>query len=157
MNTYIKTVIKPIKPIIGLSTAIRLLDHSRLPDITQGHPKRRNCLIWFLPWNNDQSYSGIATDPHWTVTIHNDITVDQATKESLPPPSHAPLFNPKTLWSPNLPPMDSEHTIKGEIRCKMDLGYVWYDNELECSFWSKKAQIDGLFSWLFLADSIKTL
>ena len=39
----------------------------------------------------------------------------------------------------------------------MDLGYVWYDNELECLFWSKKAQIDGFFSWLFLADSIKTL
>ena len=47
--------------------------------------------------------------------------------------------------------------FKGEIRCKMDLGYVWYDNELECLFWSKKAHIDAFFRWLFLADSIKTL
>jgi hypothetical protein len=38
----------------------------------------------------------------------------------------------------------------------MDFGYVWYDaNKLERSFWSKKAQIDSFFRWLFLADSIK--
>ena len=25
-----------------------------------------------------------------------------------------------------------EPVLKEGIRCKMDLGYVWYDNELEC-------------------------
>ena len=28
--------------------------------------------------------------------------------------------------------------IKGEFRCKTDLGYVLYDNELKRSFWSTK-------------------
>jgi hypothetical protein len=41
--------------------------------------------------------------------------------------------------------------VKGEIRCKMDLGYVWYDKELECLFGSKKVHIDAFLSWLFLA------
>ena len=29
-------------------------------------------------------------------------------------------------------------TIKREFRCKTDLGYVLYDNELKRSFWSTK-------------------
>ena len=28
--------------------------------------------------------------------------------------------------------------LKGQFRCKMDLGYVLYDNELERLFWSTK-------------------
>ena len=47
--------------------------------------------------------------------------------------------------------------LKGQIRCKMDLGYVYYDNELECLFGSEKAPIDAFLSWLFLADSTKTV
>ena len=47
--------------------------------------------------------------------------------------------------------------IKGEIQCKLDLGYVWYDNELECSFGSKNVHIDAFLSWQLLADSAKTL
>ncbi|CAL8306203.1 unnamed protein product [Boreogadus saida] len=38
-----------------------------------------------------------------------------------------------------------------------NFGMIWYDKELECSFWSKTAQTDVFFSWLFFADSIKTL
>ena len=47
--------------------------------------------------------------------------------------------------------------IKGEIQCKIDLGYVQYDNELECSFGIKKAQVDAFLRWLSLADSTKML
>ena len=51
---------------------------------------------------------------------------------------------------------DQSHTaLKGEIWYTMDLGYIWYDNELECLFGSKKAHIDTFLSLLFLADSTK--
>ena len=39
----------------------------------------------------------------------------------------------------------------------MDLGYVLHDNEMGCSFGSKKVNVDAFLSWLFLADSTKTL
>ena len=47
----------------------------------------------------------------------------------------------------------SKMCIKWEIQCKMDLGYVLIDNELECSLGGKKACIDAFLNWLFLADS----
>ena len=47
--------------------------------------------------------------------------------------------------------------LKGRIRCKMDLGYFSYGNELGCSFGSKKAHVYAFLSWLFLADSTKML
>ena len=47
--------------------------------------------------------------------------------------------------------------VKGEIRFKMDLGYVKYDNEMGCSFRSTKAHVDAFLNCLFLADSTKTL
>ena len=39
----------------------------------------------------------------------------------------------------------------------MDLGYVWYDNELECSFGSKKNAYRRIHKLAVLADSTKTL
>ena len=47
---------------------------------------------------------------------------------------------------------------KGEILLKKWIWYMFkYDNELDCSFGSKKAHIDAFLCWLFLSDSTKTL
>ena len=47
--------------------------------------------------------------------------------------------------------------VKGELRCKMDLGYVWYDKEFERSMESKKNLYDAKLSDLFIADSTKLI
>ena len=39
----------------------------------------------------------------------------------------------------------------------MDLGYVWYDNELECQFGSKKNACGHILKLAVLAGSTKTL
>ena len=49
-----------------------------------------------------------------------------------------------------IPTLELGLPLKGKNQCKTDLGYVYYDNELDCSFGSKKAHrpLDAFFCWL---------
>ena len=48
------------------------------------------------------------------------------------------LVPTRLVWSDTFPWLLSGDSLKGQFQCKMDLGYVLYDNELERSFWSTK-------------------